>query len=46
LSIVIWVDDRLVCSKSKTTIAEVLAFLGEHFEMRKLPTDHFVGLEV
>lgn len=46
LVIVIWVDDGLVCSNSKTAIAEVLAFLGENFEMRTLPTDRFVGLEI
>jgi hypothetical protein len=35
-----------VCSNSKTAVAEVLAFLGEHFEMRNLPTDRFVGLQI
>jgi hypothetical protein len=28
---VIWVDDGLLCSNNKATIAEVLSFLSTHF---------------
>ena len=44
LILVIWVDDGLLCSNNKEAIADVLAFLSEHFEM--LPTDRFVGMEI
>jgi hypothetical protein len=46
LILVIWVDDGLLCSNNKEAIADVLAFLSEHFEMRTLPTDRFVGMEI
>ena len=42
----IWVDDGLICSNNKAAIAEVLDYLSTHFEMRSLPTDRFVGLEL
>ena len=42
----IWVDDGLLCSNNKEAIADVLAFLSEHFEMRTLPTDRLVGMEI
>ena len=43
---VIWVDDGLLCSNKKEVIADVLVFLSEHFEMRTLPTNRFVGMEI
>jgi hypothetical protein len=46
LILVIWVDDGLLCSNKKEAIADVLAFLSEHFEMRTLSTDRFVGMEI
>ena len=46
LIMAIWVDDGLICSNNKAAIAEVLAYLSTHFEMRSLPTDRFVGLEL
>jgi hypothetical protein len=46
LIMAIWVDDGLICSNNKTSIAEVLAYLSTHFEMRSLPTDRFVGLQL
>lgn len=42
----IWVDDGLICSNNKTAIAEIISFLATHFEMRSLPTDRFLGLEI
>ena len=46
LIMAIWVDDGLICSNNKTAIAEIISFLATHFEMRSLPTDRFVGLEL
>ena len=46
LIMVIRVDDGLICSNNKAAVAEFLAFLVEHFEMRTLSTDRFVGLEI
>lgn len=46
LIMVIWVDDGLICSNNKAAIAKVLSFLSTHFEIRSLPTDRFVGLEL
>jgi hypothetical protein len=46
LILVIWVDDGLLCSNNKEAIADVYTFLFEHFEIRTLPTDRFVGMKI
>jgi hypothetical protein len=44
--IAIWVDDGLVCSSSAEVIKDVLKHLNTYFEMRALPADCFVGMEI
>ena len=46
LIMAIWVDDGFICSNNKTAIVEIISFLATHFEMRSLPTDRFIGLEL
>ncbi len=46
LIMAIWVDDGFICSNNKKAIAEIISFLATHFEMRSLPPDRFVGLEL
>lgn len=46
LIMAVWVDDGPICSNNKTAIAGIISFLATHFEMRSLPTDRFVGLQL
>jgi hypothetical protein len=43
---VLRVEDGIICSNNKAATAEVLSLLSAHFEIRSLPTDRFVGLEL
>lgn len=42
----LYVDDGLLISKSKDTIAQVLSHLKEHFQITVDKPNNFVGLEI
>lgn len=44
--VAIWVDDGLVCSNNRTTVNAILEHLKNHFDMRIMAADRFVGLEI
>lgn len=44
--IAIWVDDGLVCSSSAEVISDVLKHLNTYFDIRAIPADCFVGMEI
>ncbi len=35
-----------ICCNNKEAIADVLAYLSEHFEMKTQPTNRFIGMEI
>ena len=43
---VIYVDDGLVCSNIPGVLTEVVEFLKQHFKVRSLPANRFVGLDI
>ena len=44
--VIIWVDDGLICSSSSKTIAEIISYFIEHFEMRSSEANHYAGLSI
>jgi hypothetical protein len=42
----IYVDDRLVMSNKKHLLTEITEYLGTHFQIRCLPADRFIGLDI
>ena len=46
LIVCIWTDDGFLLSNDKPTLANVMTHLEKEFEIRILPTDRFVGMEI
>lgn len=44
--VVIYVDDGLVCSRKREILTSILDHLNITFEMRSLPADRFVGIDI
>ena len=42
----IFVDDGLICTNTKTVSISILNHLNTHFDVRSLPADSFVGLNI
>jgi transposase InsO family protein len=42
----IFVDDGLICTNTKTVSTAILCHLNTHFDIRSLPADRFVGLDI
>jgi hypothetical protein len=44
--VAIYVDDGLVMSNKKHLLTEMTEYLGTHFQIRCLPADRFIGLDI
>jgi ATP-binding cassette subfamily B (MDR/TAP) protein 1 len=44
--VAIYVDDGLVMSNRKPLLTEITEYLGTHFQIRCLPVDRFIGLDI
>ena len=44
--VAIWVDDGLVCSRTKTRNDLIVKYLTNHFKMSSGPADRFIGLKI
>ncbi len=42
----IFVDDGLICTNKKFVSTSILNYLNMHFEIRSLPADRFIGLDI
>ena len=42
----IWVDDGIVCSKSKEELDGIVRYLNQQFEITSGPVDLFVGIKI
>jgi len=43
---IMYVDDGLAVSSSKTVLDSMLEFLGKEFEIKSLPADRFIGIDI
>jgi hypothetical protein len=43
---VLFVDDCLILSNHSSTLSEIIDFLGKDFEVRSLPADRFIGVDI
>jgi hypothetical protein len=43
---ILYVDDGLIISSLKTVLTEMMNFLGKEFEVRSLPADRFIGMDI
>lgn len=44
--VAIYVDDGLVMSNKKRILTEIIEYLSTHFQIRSLPADRFIGLDI
>lgn len=44
--LIIYVDDGLACSNRPNILAAILDYLREHFQVRSIPPNRFVGLDI
>lgn len=43
---ILYVDDGLILSNIKSTLKDMVDFLGKEFEVRSLPADRFIGIDM
>jgi len=43
---ILYVDDGLILSNQNEILLEIIEFLGKEFEIRSLPADRFIGVNI
>ena len=43
---ILYVDDGLILSNIKSILTDMVEFLGKEFEVRSLPADRFIGIDI
>lgn len=43
---ILYVDDGLILSNIKSVLTDMVEFLGKEFEVRSLPADRFIGVDI
>jgi hypothetical protein len=43
---ILYVDDGLILSSNKAVLNEMMEFLGKEFDVRSIPPDRFIGIDI